>query len=108
MAEAISENRQIKGLVRRLKGKNKWLPSSIDNVAGDEELLDIDDMSITNAEIKKQIKNNVACDVSFDEVIEGVQHLKLGKSNGEFWPRQTWSKNTLNAVYKHLFIITIS
>ena len=53
-------------------------------MAGDEELLDIDDMSITNAEIKKQIKNNVACDVSFDEVIEGVQHLKLGKSNGEF------------------------
>ena len=40
MAEAISENRN-RGLlseVRRIKGRNKFLPLSIDGVLGDEEI----------------------------------------------------------------------
>ena len=41
-------------------------------------------MSRANAEIRKQIKNNVACDVSLDEGIEGVQQVKPGKSKDVF------------------------
>ena len=44
---------------------------------------DVDEMNVINTEINKQIKENVAYDISVDEVIEGVQQLKLGKSDGE-------------------------
>ena len=44
---------------------------------------DVDEMNVINTEINKQIKENVAYDISVDEVIEGVQRLKLGKSDGE-------------------------
>ena len=44
---------------------------------------DVDEMNVINTEINKQIKANVAYDISVDEVIEGVQRLKLGKSDGE-------------------------
>ena len=101
MAEAISENRNrdLWSDVRRIKGRNKFLPSSIDGVVGDEEIAqlfsdkynhlynsvsyDVDEMNVINTEINKQIKENVAYDISVDEVIEGVQRLKRGKSDGE-------------------------
>ena len=103
MAEAISENknRDLWSEVRRIKGRNKFLPSSIDGVVGDEEIAQlfsdkynhlynsvsyaygIDEMNVINMEINTQIKENVAYDISVDEVIEGVQRLKLGKSDGE-------------------------
>ena len=101
MAEAISENRNrdLWSEVRRIKGRNQFLPSNIDGVLGDEEIAqlfsdkynhlyksvsyDVDEMNIINTEINKQIKENVAYDISVDEVIEGVQRLKLGKSDGE-------------------------
>ena len=101
MAEAISENRNrdLWSEVRRIKGRNQFLPSSIDGVLGDEEIAqlfsdkynhlyksvsyDVDEMNSINTEINKQIKENVAYDISVDEVIEGVQRLKLGKSDGE-------------------------
>ena len=40
MAEAISENRNrdLRSEIRRIKGRNKFLPSSIDGVVGDEEI----------------------------------------------------------------------
>ena len=40
MAEAVSENRNrdLWSEVRRIKGRNKFLPSSIDGVVGDEEI----------------------------------------------------------------------
>ena len=40
MAEAISENRNrdLWSEVRRIKGRNKFLPSNIDGVVGDEEI----------------------------------------------------------------------
>ena len=40
MAEAVSENRNrdLSSEVRRIKGRNKFLPSSIDGVVGDEEI----------------------------------------------------------------------
>ena len=44
---------------------------------------DVDEINVINTEINKQIKENVAYDISVDEVIEGVQRLKLGKSDGE-------------------------
>ena len=44
---------------------------------------DVDEMNVINTEINKQIKENAAYDISVDEVIEGVQQLKLGKSDGE-------------------------
>ena len=97
MAEAISENRNrdLWSEVRRIKGKNKFLPSSIDGVVGDEGIAqlfsdrynhlynsvsyDVDEMNVINTEINKQIKENAAYDISVDEVIEGVQQMKLGK-----------------------------
>ena len=41
MAEAISENRNrdLWSEVRRIKGRNKFLPSRIDGVVGDEEIV---------------------------------------------------------------------
>ena len=101
MAEAISENRNrdLWSEVRRIKGRNKFLPSSIDGVVSGEEISqlfsdkynhlynsvshDVDEMNVINTEINKQIKENDAYDISVDEVIEGVQQLKLGKSDGE-------------------------
>ena len=101
MAEAISKNRNrdLWSEVRRIKGRNQFLPSSIDGVVGDEEIAkknsdkynhpynsvsyDVDEMNVINTEINKQIKENVAYNISVDEVIEGVQRLKLGKSDGE-------------------------
>ena len=44
---------------------------------------DVDEMNVINTEIHKQIKENAVYDISVDEVIEGVQQLKLGKSDGE-------------------------
>ena len=44
---------------------------------------DVDEINVINTEINKQIKEKVASDISVDEVIEGVQRLKLGKSDGE-------------------------
>ena len=44
---------------------------------------DVDEMNVINTEINKQIKENAAYDISVDEVIEGVQQLKLGKSDCE-------------------------
>ena len=40
MAEAISENltRDLWSEVRRIKGRNKFLPSSVDGVVGDDEI----------------------------------------------------------------------
>ena len=40
MAEAISENRNrdMWSELRRIKGRNKFLPSSIDGVVGDEKI----------------------------------------------------------------------
>ena len=101
MAEAISKNRNrdLWSEVLRIKGRNKLLPSSIDGVVGDEEIAkfvsdkynhpynsvsyDVDEMNVINTKINKQIKENVAYNISVDEVIEGVQRLKLGKSDGE-------------------------
>ena len=91
MAEAISENRNrdLWSEVRRIKGRNKFLPSSIDGVVGDEGIAhifsdkynhlynsvsyDVDEMNVINTEINKHIKENVAYDISVDEVIKGVQ-----------------------------------
>ena len=94
-----NRNRDLWSEVRRIKGRNKFLPSSIDGVVGDEEMAqlfsdkhnhlynsvsyDVDEMNVINTEINKQIKENVAYDITVDEVIEGVQRLKLGKSDGE-------------------------
>jgi uncharacterized protein YlbG (UPF0298 family) len=50
---------------------------------------DIVDMSTINVEIRKQIKIMYNNDISVDEVIEGVQRLKLGKSIGEEARRYT-------------------
>ena len=88
MAEAITENRNrdLWSEVRRIKGRNKFLPSSIDGVSDKYNHLYnsvsyyVDEMTVINTEINKQIKENVACDISVDEVIEGVQRLK---SDGE-------------------------
>ena len=44
---------------------------------------DVDEMNVINTEINKQINENVAYDISVVEVTEGVQQLKLGKSDGE-------------------------
>ena len=44
---------------------------------------DVDEMNVINTEINKQIKENVAYNISVDEVTEGVQRLKLVKSDGE-------------------------
>ena len=44
---------------------------------------DVDEINGINTEINKQIKEKVAYDIAVDEVIEGVQRLKLGKSDGE-------------------------
>jgi len=38
-------------------------------------------MNAIYAEINKQIKHNIAYDISVDDVIKGVQRLKLGKSD---------------------------
>ena len=76
MAEAISENRNrdLWSEVRRIKGRNKFLPSSIDGVVGDEEI----------AQFFSDKYNHLYNSVSYDvEVIEGVQQLKLGKLDGE-------------------------
>ena len=41
-------------------------------------------MRAVNAEIPKQIKNNIAYDISVEEVIGGVQRLKLGMLDGDW------------------------
>ena len=44
---------------------------------------DVDETNVINTENNKKIKENVAYYISVDEVIEGVQRLKLGKLDGE-------------------------
>ena len=81
--------------VRRIKGRNKFLPSSVDGVVGDDEIAqlfsdkynhlynsvsyDVDEMNSIGGEIKEHGVYNI----SVADVIEGVQRLKLGKSKGE-------------------------
>ena len=121
MTEAISENRNrdLWSEVRRIKGRNKFLPSSIDGVVGDEEIAqllsdkynhlynsvsyDVDEMNVINTEINKQIKENVAYYISVEEVIEDVQRLKLGKSDGD----HTWPENFNHIIHgpKILFVL---
>ena len=44
---------------------------------------DVDEMNSIGAEINKQIKEHGVYNISVENVIEGVQRLKLGKSDGE-------------------------
>ena len=44
---------------------------------------DVDEMNSIGAEINRQIKEHVVYNISVEDVIEGVQRLKLGKSDGE-------------------------
>ena len=44
---------------------------------------DVDEMKSIRAEINRQIKVHVVYNISVEEIIEGVQRLKLCKSNGE-------------------------
>ena len=46
-------------------------------------LYDVDEMNIIGAEINRQIKEYVVYNISVEDVIEGVQQLKLDKSDGE-------------------------
>ena len=62
---------------------------------------DVDEMNVINTEINKQIKENVAYDMSVDEVIEGVQRLKLGKSDDE----EGLNSNHIIHVSKILFVL---
>ena len=93
MAEAICENR-TRDLWYFIKGRNKFLPSSVDGVVGDDEIAqlfsykynhlynsvsyDVDEMNSIGADIKEHVYN-----ISVEDIIEGVQRLKLGKSDGE-------------------------
>ena len=81
MAEAISENRtcDLWSEVRRIKGRNKFLPSSVDGVVGDDEIAqlfsdkynylynrvsyDVDEMNSIGAEINKQVKEHVVYNI---------------------------------------------
>ena len=76
MAETISENRNrdLWSEVRRKKGRNKFLPSSIDeeiaqlfsdkyNHLYNSVSYDVDEMNVINTEINKQIKENAAYDI---------------------------------------------
>ncbi len=101
MAEAISENRtrNLWSEVHRIKGRNKFSPSSIDGIVGDEEIsqlfsdkydhlynsvpYDQDEMNKIKEEINVQIMDNSVYTICYDDVLKGVQHLKLGKSDGE-------------------------
>ena len=53
LAEAISENRNrdLWSEVRRIKGRNKFLPSSIDGVVGDEEIAQLCPINIITSTI---------------------------------------------------------
>ena len=101
MAEIISENRtrDLWSEVHRIMGRNKLLPSGVDGVVGDDEIAqlfydqynhlynrvsyDVDKINSIGAEINRQIKEHVVYDISVEDIIEGVQRLKLGKSDGE-------------------------
>ena len=61
----------------------------------------VDEMNSIGAEINKQIKEHGVYDISVEDVIEGVQRLKLDKSDGEEGLNSlyhTRSENTLCAV----------
>ena len=77
MAEAVSEHRtpDLFSEVRRIKGRNKCLPSSVDGMVGDDEIAqlfsdkynhlynsvsyDVDEINSIGSEINRQIKEPV-------------------------------------------------
>ena len=101
MAEAISENRtrDLWSEVCCIKGRNKFMSSSVDGVVGDDEIAqlfsdkynhlynsvsyDVYEMNSIGAEIDMQIKEYGVDNISVEDVIEGVQRLKQGNSDSE-------------------------
>ena len=102
MAEAICDNRtrDLWAEVRKIKGRNKFQPSSIDGIVNEEDIArcfslkyndlynsvpsDNGEMISIDTEINNRVKDGVtAYDICVDDTVKGVRRLKLGKSDGE-------------------------
>ena len=99
MAEAICDNRtrDLWAEVRKIKGRNKCQPSSIDGIVNEEDIArcfslryndlynsvpsDNGEMISIDTEINNRVKDGVTACV--DNTVKGVRRLKLGKSDGE-------------------------
>ena len=102
MAETICDNRtrDLWAEVRKIKGRNKFQPSSIDGIVNEEDIArcfslkyndlynsvpsDNGEMISIDTEINNRVKDGVtAYNICVDDTIKGVRRLKLGKSDGE-------------------------
>ena len=102
MAEAICDNRtrDLWAEVRKIKGRNKFQPSSIDGIVNEEDIArcfslkyndlynsvpsDNGEMISIDTEINNRVKDGVtAYNICVDDTVKGVRRLKLGKSDGE-------------------------
>ena len=102
MAEAICDNRtrDLWAEVRKIKGRNKFQPSSIDGIVNEEDIArcfslryndlynsvpsDNGEMISIDTEINIRVKDGVtAYNICVDDTVKGVRRLKLGKSDGE-------------------------
>ena len=102
MAEAICDNRTryLWAEVRKIKGRNKFQPSSIDGIVNEEDIArcfslryndlyisvpsDNGEMISIDTEINNRVKDGVtAYNICVDDTVKGVRRLKLGKSDGE-------------------------
>ena len=102
MAEAICDNRTraLWAEVRKIKGRNKCQPSSIDGIVNEEDIArcfslrhndlynnvpsDNGEMFSIDTEINNRVKDGVtAYNICVDDTVKGVRRLKLGKSDGE-------------------------
>ena len=126
MAQAIdsSNHRYLWNEVKRLKGKNKVLPMSIDGVKGEEDIaklfaskydllynsvsFDENRMEKVNKCIDVKLKNisvesSVSCLFSVDETVKAVKGLDKGKSDGRFG---LFSDHVINGTKKLYVLIT--
>ena len=102
MAEAICDNRMrdLWAEVRKIKGRNKFQPSSIDGIVNEEDIArcfslryndlynsvpnDNGEMISIDTEINNRVKDGVtAYNICVDDTVKCVRRLKLGKSDGE-------------------------
>ena len=101
MAEAICDNRyrDLWAEVRKIKGRNKFLPSSIDGHGDDREIAqlfqdkykqlynsvpyDAEEMRSIELEIDRQVNASAVYVICVDDLVKGIQSLKMGKSGGE-------------------------
>jgi exonuclease III len=103
MAEALVENNQrnMWKEVRKIKGKNSYLPSCVDDCMTDEGICnlfagkysniynsvpyDASEMSDLKSDIATLLKNNSNCTdyvINTNDVIAAVKNVKLGKDDG--------------------------